>query len=200
MPFEGQGVQSAKTAAKVTPKPNNGPAASKTTSSFNAEPRKQVSQPSGKLVTNNIGIKETLNPAQQKRSDAVRDIISDLADDFTIEQLEHVWKEYALGVKRKRKDSLYSTLVKSKMTMSSDYQIHLDIVNALQGKELEAEKGELLGFIRSKLRNYTIGLKYSITESKKMEILDSKGVFDKLAEDNSSLNKFRKLFNLDIEF
>ena len=80
------------------------------------------------------------------------------------------------------------------------YQIHLEIANELQGKELEVEKVELLGFIRAKLKNYSVGLKYSLIATEKMEILDSKGIFDKLAAENSSLDKFRKLFNLDIEF
>jgi len=123
-----------------------------------------------------------------------------MREDFTFEQLQRVWKEYSLGIKRLRKDSLYSTLIKSEMSMSSDYQIHLKIINELQGKELEIEKVELLGFIRSRLKNYSIGLKYSLEKSEKVKILDSKGIFDKLVEENSSLDKFRKLFNLDIEF
>lgn len=84
--------------------------------------------------------------------------------------------------------------------MSSDYQIHLEIINSVQAAELEREKGELLDFLRKELRNYSIGLNFSIVETEKVQIMDNKGVFDKLAEENSSLNKFRKLFNLDIEF
>jgi len=113
-----------------------------------------------------------------------------------------VWKEYSLGAKRDRKDSLYSTLMGSEMTMSSDYQVHLKIVNSVQAAEIEREKAEILAFIRAKLKNYNIGLKYTIEteQKKKVQIMDSKGAFEKLAEENSSLNKFRKLFNLDIEF
>ena len=127
-------------------------------------------------------------------------ISSDQAEDFTFDQLQHVWKDYSLAIRREKRESMYSTLMNSNMSMSSDYQIHLEISNELQGKDLEVEKVELLGFVRSKLRNYSIGLKYSVIASEKMEILDSKGIFDKLAEENSSLTKFRKLFNLDIEF
>ena len=83
--------------------------------------------------------------------------------------------------------------------MSSDYQVLLE-VHGVQATELEREKVELLAFLRSKLRNYSIGLKYTVIEQEKVQIVDSKGTFDKLAEENSSLNKFRKLFNLDIEF
>ncbi|MDA7804149.1 hypothetical protein N8987_06200, partial [Crocinitomix sp.] len=78
--------------------------------------------------------------------------------------------------------------------------IHLEIINTVQATELEREKGELLDFLRKELKNYGIGLKFTLIESEKVQILDNKGIFEKLAEENSSLNKFRKLFNLDIEF
>ena len=203
MPFEGQGEVAVK---KASPSSNAGSPSGKSDASagtrakLNQVVRKQASQPTGKLSTNNIGINETLNPTVHKGVKKKEVLTSDLSEDFTFAQLEYVWKEYALAIRREKRESMYSTLMNSKMTMSSDFQIHLEIVNELQGKELEIEKIELLGFIRAKLKNYTVGLKYSLIESEKREILDSKGIFDKLAEENSSLNKFRKLFNLDIEF
>jgi len=152
------------------------------------------------LSTNNIGINETLNPTVRKGAKKKETVTSDQAEDFTFDQLKYVWKEYSLAIRREKRESMYSTLMNSNMSMSSDYQIHLEIANELQGKELEVEKVELLGFIRAKLKNYSVGLKYSLIATEKMEILDSKGIFDKLAAENSSLDKFRKLFNLDIEF
>lgn len=204
LPFEGQGEMAAKKATSTSSQPaangskqapvNNGPRIG------GAPVRKQVSQPTGKLSTNNIGINETLNPTVRTGTKKQVAASTNQREDFTFDQLKRVWKEYSLAIRREKRESMYSTLMNSKMTMSSDYQIHLEIANELQGKKLEIEKVELLGFIRSKLKNYTIGLKYSLIATEKMEILDSKGIFDKLAEENSSLNKFRKLFNLDIEF
>ena len=49
--------------------------------------------------------------------------------DFTFEELKRVWKEYSLAIRREKRESMYSTLMNSKMTMSSDYQIHLEISN-----------------------------------------------------------------------
>lgn len=200
LPFEGQNEPVAVAVQKKQqPKAPVKPATTNT-GAFNAPPRPQISQPTGKLSTNNIGINATLNPVDRKIAGSIEPVNIELREDFTLEQLEHVWKEYSLIVKRNRKDSLYATLVKSKMMVSSDYQIHLELLNILQEKEIEAEKTEMLSFLRSKLRNAAIGLKCTIVESEKVEILDSKGIFDKMAEENASLNKFRKLFNLDIEF
>lgn len=197
MPFEGQAEP------QLNKKPQSkAPTQEKSSIGPPQGGRRQINQPTGKLTTTNVGIKDTLNPRQKKTAAGGQTVNASLAEDFTFEELEYVWKEYSLGAKRDRKDSLYSTLMGSEMTMSSDYQVHLKIVNSVQAAEIEREKAEILAFIRAKLKNYNIGLKYTIEteQKKKVQIMDSKGAFEKLAEENSSLNKFRKLFNLDIEF
>lgn len=199
LPFEGQGisVQQKKPGSAPQAKLNSG----LPKGGGGNMPRKTVSHPSGKLVTANLGIKETLNPTRKKSVSAQEtSILPDIAEPFTFEELEYVWKEYSLSVKRERKDNLYSTLVTSQKTMTSDYKISLELVNLVQANDLDREKAAILDFLRKKLNNYSITLNYTITEVKKAQVLDNKGVFDKLAEDNTSLNKFRKLFNLDIEF
>lgn len=198
LPFEGQDER--KFASVVAAPVNAKPITAQSSGGSNAAPiRKIAVAPTGQLSTTNIGIKDTLNPVQKKSNGESDEYISDLAEPFTFAALEHVWKAYCLEVKRNKKDSLYSTL-QSKMTMSSDYQIQLELVNSVQAAEIEKEKVELLGFVRKQLRNYTIGLNYKIVEAPKTLTLDSRGAYEKLAEENSSLNKFRKLFNLDIEF
>ena len=177
-----------------------GAAVSQAAVSGQAVERKKVSHPSGKLSTNNIGIKATLNP-RQKKKDAMHDsILEERNEEYTIEQLQRVWKEYALGVKRENKDSLYATLMQSDLNVDSSHVIHLKIKNSVQSTELDEEKGSLVRFLRVKLKNTNINLSYELDEQKKIEVLDSKTKFEKLAEENQSLHKFRKLFNLDIEF
>ncbi len=198
LPFEGQDER--KSASAVAKPVNAKPITAQSSGGSNTAPvRKIAVAPTGQLSTTNIGIKDTLNPIQKKSNGESDDYIPDLAEPFTFEALEHVWKAYCLEVKRNKKDSLYSTL-QSKMTMSSDYQIQLELLNSVQAAEIEKEKVELLGFVRKQLRNYTIGLTYTIVDAPKTLTLDSRGAYEKLAEENSSLNKFRKLFNLDIEF
>lgn len=70
----------------------------------------------------------------------------------------------------------------------------------MAAKEVDAIKPELLKFIRTKLNNYQINLKYTITKMAKTEFQDSKTKFKKLSAENPSLEKLRKLFNLDIEY
>ena len=84
--------------------------------------------------------------------------------------------------------------------VDSQHVVNLLIHNTIQEAELDLIKGDIVRFLRDKLQNTNIDLSYTITEKKSVSVMDSKGTFDKLAEENSSLNKFRKLFNLDIEF
>ena len=84
--------------------------------------------------------------------------------------------------------------------IDSQHAINMFIHNTIQETELDLIKGDFVRFLRDKLQNTNIDLNYTITEKKSITVMDSKGTFEKLAEENSSLNKFRKLFNLDIEF
>jgi hypothetical protein len=172
--------------------------AEKPVKSFNAE-RKKVSEPTGKLNSNIIGIKSTLNP-RVKKGNQVEDVSPDLNESYSNEQLEHAWKEYALGVKRDKKDSLFATLMKSEFQVNSDHIITLKLKNTIQSSEIEEEKINLTRFLRSRLQNSNIQITYTMEEKQSIKVMDSKSTFDQLAEENASLHKFRKLFNLDIEF
>ncbi|WP_027420195.1 hypothetical protein [Crocinitomix catalasitica] len=196
LPFDGQGQSSA--AAPSTEAKLNTKAANPIKTKLQAE-RKQVSRPTGKLTTTNLGINSTLNPKVNTEDQAIQDQLSQQKEPFTFEDLERVWKNYCLKIKRERKDSLYSTLTSSPMTMSSDYVINLDISNTVQGAELERDKIDILGFIRKELKNGSVTLTYKQIEQERMQVFDTKANFDKLANENPSLDKFRKLFNLDIE-
>lgn len=169
--------------------------------SIKKEAPKKYSKPSGKLLTSNIGIKSTLNPKKKEEEEIDEENFTPTnKEPFNFEDLEKLWKEYALKLKREKRDLLHSTLTNSELSMSSDYQITLEIDNSIQSVELEREKSTLVGFLRTKLKNDFLTFNYVVTESSKIEIMDSKSSFERLAEENKSLHKFRKLFNLDVEF
>jgi len=104
-----------------------------------------------------------------------------------------------LKAKREKNNSLYSTLINSNPQLGSDLIVNITIKNTIALKEYETHKPELVKFLRSKLKNYSIDIKHTVLENSKIEFNDSKSKFIKLLEENQSLEKFRKLFNLDIE-
>ena len=162
--------------------------------------RKTASQISGRFTSTSIGINSTLNPSVKKNKAGSEEQQAEQDEVYTQEQFEHSWKEFALKLKREKKDSLFATLMNTDKTLSSSHMITLEIQNSIQQTELDEYKGEIVRFLRLKLNNTNINLEYTISEKKSVQLMDSKATFDKLAEQNSSLNKFRKLFNLDIEF
>lgn len=199
MPFEGQ--QTAPNKKEQTNKQAINTGVSKRGANGTVGQRKTFNQPTGKLSTNNVGIKETLNPTIRKSATQATEAVKDQAEPFTYEQLQRVWKAYSLNAKRERKENLYSALVYAgeKMKVSSAYQITTVLKSNAQANKMEQEKTAFLGYIRSQLKNYSITLSYTIEVQKKTKIVDSKGIFEQLAEENTSLNKFRKLFNLNID-
>lgn len=162
--------------------------------------RKKFTQPGLKIVSRNIGIKEILNPTKNKQVENEDALLPDLEEPFSMHELMAVWNAYALDLKREKKDSLYATLTGSEPILTSDYGITLEIANTAQAIDLEREKITLLAHLRSNLKNYSITFQYKISEKKQVTATDSKSNFERLAEDNPSLHKFRKLFNLDIDF
>ncbi|UKN02109.1 hypothetical protein K6119_01085 [Paracrocinitomix mangrovi] len=162
--------------------------------------RKKLTQLSGKsLSSGNIGIKTILNPrVKSEHEEAIG--LKEMNEEYTAEQLEHLWKKYALEQKRNNRDSLYATLTSSEMIVASDHTITLKIQNSVQANELDTEKVDLIQYLRVHLKNTNINLVYEVKEKSVVNVMDSKSKFDKLAEENTSLHKFRKLFNLDIEY
>lgn len=121
-------------------------------------------------------------------------------ENFTNEQFLRVWKEFTLKVKREKKDSLFSTLVNGEPKFDSNLNIKITVSSSVAAKEVDAIKPEMLKFIRTKLNNFDINLTYDIIKSAKIEFQDSKTKFKKMSSENPSLEKLRKLFNLDIEY
>lgn len=161
--------------------------------------RKTVAAPLGKLSSANIGIKSALSPKKSVDSDQLEHL-PEANENYDVEDLKRLWKDYAYKQKVEKRDSLFATLTTSEMNISSDHVITLKIKNSVQSNELDQEKSRLVHYLRKNLNNTNISLKYEMEEQEHVSILDSKATFDKLAEENPSLEKFRKLFNLDIEY
>lgn len=160
--------------------------------------RKTIALPMGKLQSTNIGIKNTLNPPKKNGADE-DEALPESHEQYSEDDLKKYWNEYAYKLKSASRDSLFTTLTHSDMTVSSDHSIKLKIKNH-QVNELESEKIQLLRYLRFNLKNTKINLAYSIEETESITVMDSKTTFEKLAAENESLNKLRKMFNLDVEF
>lgn len=201
MPYEGQHDPKELRVAQATPQKETVEMSTAQITAINQKPeRKKLSKPAGSLLSSNIGIKTTLNPPKTKTSAQQAGLLEERNEAYSFEQLQQAWKEYAIRIKREAKDSLYATIIGCDLNLNSEHQITLKLQNSVQAAEIDKEKNELLRYLRIQLKNTNVQLKYDLEETTTKVVMDSKGTFDKLAEENSSLNKFRKLFNLDIEY
>lgn len=165
-----------------------------------APKRKTTTQLSGTLDSASISIKSSLSAVQQQRAHDAKITAATQDATYTQEAFEQAWKAYATKVKSEKKESLYATLTHCKRSVNSEHLITLEIQNNLQKNALDESKASLLKFLSEQLNNAQIQLTYTIVEKKTFHAADRKSDFDRLAETYASLHKFRKLFNLDIEF
>ncbi|MFK8045915.1 MAG: hypothetical protein AB8B72_10505 [Crocinitomicaceae bacterium] len=152
-------------------------------------------------MSSNIGIKSILNP-KEKKEETHESQINTISENQQVdaEALDHAWKSYCLKLQREKKSSLFSTLNSANHRLDSDLVITIDINNSNQEEQINLIKPDLLGFLRKKLNNSNIKLEYSWLDAPKASFTDSKSVFKELSNENQSLEKFRKLFGLDIDF
>jgi len=152
-----------------------------------------------KINTLSVGIKSTLEPKKNENT-TDENAMADMATPFSFEDLMRSWNEYALLLKRDKKDKMHAVLTGNQPVLTSDYSISIEISNTALAFVLEKEKVNLLAYLRTRLKNGKISFNYKISEVKKVSFVDSKSHFERFADENPSLHKFRKLFNLDIDY
>lgn len=119
---------------------------------------------------------------------------------FTQEDLIKQWVTYSGIVKAQNKMSLVAILENYTPILKENFRIELPIENKLQETELTYEKIDLLNFLRQKLLNFQISLDPVITEIKEgKKLYTAKDKYLHMAEKNPALDKFRKVFNLDLD-
>lgn len=120
---------------------------------------------------------------------------------FTQAQLEKIWNEYTLTQKNNGKINLSSTLSASTPQLKENYSIEFTTASKTSEETLNEEKTELVSFLRSKLKNYTLTLTFLIAESKdKKTLYTATDKYKHLLEKNPDIQKFKQAFDLDIEF
>lgn len=138
-------------------------------------------------------------PSETEEIEKEPDIVAELSEEFTENELITYWKKYAIMV-RDNQPRLYSTLISSEPEVNENKVIHFLVTNKLQQEAISEIKPDLLAFLRKELNNYNIQLETTISgkeiESKPYHPEDK---FAKLAEKNPALNSFKQNLGLDFE-
>ncbi len=119
---------------------------------------------------------------------------------FTLEELQSHWDGFAKMKEEQGKHNDFIILSRE-LELREDQLIHLKLDNNIQLQQLNALKGEVLGFLRQQLQNHSIQLQAEVVvrESKKM-IYTSQDKFRYLSEKNAALLELRNVFGLDVDY
>lgn len=124
------------------------------------------------------------------------------ATPFNLAQLWEVWDTYASQIKDQDRQSYYATLTKRKPVVREENKIELIIDNHVQLSDLEADKANLLGFLREGLKNWHIQLVGVIEEGDTdddVHLYTPEERFKAMVETNPTLAAFKQRFDLDVE-
>ena len=122
------------------------------------------------------------------------------SDEFTMEQFEKVWVEFATQFKVESPD-FFITLTTRMPELKEDYVFELTIENVIQEKEIADKKMDILDFVRKELNNYKIQLQTVITKSPEIiKPFTNKDKFTKMAEKNPAIKTLKDKFDLEIDF
>jgi len=126
-------------------------------------------------------------------------LVSVKSEPFTQESLEKNWKIYINKISDSN-PSFASTLMYGNPIIIENNHIEVNIETKIQAEELNIKKGDLLEFLRNKLKNDLIQLsvKTTITKSS-LSPYTAKEKFKKMAEENMAINKLKQNLNLELE-
>ncbi|AVI51874.1 DNA polymerase III subunit gamma/tau [Pukyongia salina] len=141
----------------------------------------------------------------QKKQQLKKELIANQPDqenlpvtDFTEEEMQTAWADYAKKVETDGKYNLLSHLTMGTPKLDGTL-IHLVFPNDTIRVEVERAKFELLGFLRDKLQNYEIDLSIEVNEEEtKRYAYTAREKYEKLKEKNPLIETLRKEFDLDI--
>ena len=146
-----------------------------------------------------ISIKNSKSADEKEKSEESEDLTNKPANDFTQEQLNKTW--HLVADKYKSDNNLYITFTKHKPIKGKDNKIEFTVDNKIQKKEIEDRFMEFIPIIKENLNNYSIQLDIIVTKvESNQKPYTPKEKFNKMAEKNPALKKFKDQLGLEIDY
>jgi DNA polymerase-3 subunit gamma/tau len=156
------------------------------------------------IKSNSVSIKDITNGKLKTNGgngvEAEKPVSEKLSNEFTDDQLQVEWLVFVSTLKGIN-PNLHITLTNNKPVLKGDFNVGFVIDNKVQEDEIRRIRGELLGHLRSKLKNDFIQLETEInSDIKKMKPYTPSEKFKKLAEKNPAIKKLKDQLDLEIDF
>lgn len=109
------------------------------------------------------------------------------------------WKTYTERIEKKGKKILASNLSADMPKLIGDHTLWIELPNSTMKKEVERDQGELMEYLREKLRNHDIQLKITVNEeTARQYAFTPQEKYEKLREKNPAIEILRKTFDLEL--
>lgn len=139
------------------------------------------------------------NASGEIETDEPKYVFGEDKESFTEEQLMVLWKEYTQKVKEENKINFYTILTTNDPVLTKPNEITVLITNMAQDSILQNELVDFLNFLRTRLKNFDVGIVTKKVESKiENRLYTPMEKYHYLVEKNPKLEDLRKRFNLDL--
>ncbi len=154
---------------------------------------------SGGIIIPNLNDPSSIKPNKQTEEEPAY-LNGDAKNNFSQDDLLKSWTNYAFELKRKHKMSLYSILSNYTPVLKDQFLIELALNSKSQEEEINRDKIDLMNFLRSSLKNFSIQLHTKVEEGVvKQRPYTNTEKYQYMVEKNPALEYFKKKLNLDLE-
>jgi DNA polymerase-3 subunit gamma/tau len=161
-----------------------------------------MSAPSGRLSSSGVSIKQLIAKKDPSKGGTIQDISNLPMNDFGIDDLKMTWRRFAYDMKNQGKHTFFSALTKRDPILIEGTKYKMEVDNQTQIDYISPILSDLVDYLRSSLKNYSIEINIELTSNPDEEVkfLNGKDKFAALARKNPNLHTLKTTFNLDIEF
>lgn len=118
---------------------------------------------------------------------------------FTEEALTDAWHEYVEVLEKRGLKILASTMMTGKPKLEGKDVIKIELPNDTMRLDIEQNQGDLMRFLKNKLKNTEISLDIKVNKAKEKKfVFTDREKYEKLKEINPNVELLRKTFDLDI--
>lgn len=150
-----------------------------------------------RIDTGTLSISSFTKQATPAQNTAVMEEGIKYTEEVSNESLQETWLEMLRKYDKEGMFSLHVTLSKYKPSLTGNNTVEFSYDNKAQYDSIMAEKQEMLGFLRSRLRNDLLQLKLTAAERKDQKAYTPTEKLEKMMEGNPNINRLRN--NLDLE-
>jgi DNA polymerase III subunit gamma/tau len=163
----------------------------------------QQSVPRSRNESNStISISKKLNP--QKTDEPVSEKITEEKEErnaFTQSDVIVALKNFIDKVQQEGRKQLGASLNKHTPLLKENFIIEIPVDNAIQAADIKASRVELLGYMKTQLKNNAIQIQSRVVEEKELKdtAYTPTEKYNKMVEKNPDLNQLRQQFDLDLD-